>query len=85
MKNWKVELKTGGKNLSWVKMQRGKSLGDVLSPQLFVIVMMSFNHMDRKCKGRYKLRKKKNQLLKVRTHQTVDQKMKENWKPEYSQ
>ena len=47
MENWRVELTTGGKRLAEVKIQRGIFQGDVLSPLLFGIAMMPFNHIHR--------------------------------------
>ena len=40
-----------------VKIQRGIFQGDTLSPLLFVIAMMPFNHIHDKCTGGYKLTK----------------------------
>ena len=57
MENWRVELTTGGKSLAEVKILRGIFLGNVLSPLLFVIVMMPLNHNLRKCTAGYKLHK----------------------------
>ena len=57
MKNWRVELTTGRKNLSEVKIQRKIFPGDVLSPLLFVIAMMPLSHILRKYTGGYKLYK----------------------------
>ena len=51
LENWRVELKAGEKCLPEVKIFQG----DALSPLLFVITMMPFNHIHRKCTGRYKL------------------------------
>ena len=39
MKNWRVELKAGGKSLAETKIQRGIFQGDALSPLLFIIAM----------------------------------------------
>ena len=55
MKTWRVELLAGGKSLAEIKIQRGIFQGDELSPLLFVIAMMSLNHILRKCTARYKL------------------------------
>ena len=55
MKNWRVELTTGGKSLAETKIQRGIFQGDALSPLLFVIAMMPLNHILRKCTAGYKL------------------------------
>ena len=52
-----LELKAGGKSLAKVKIQRDVFRGDTLSPLLFVIAMMPFNHILRKCTGEYKLSK----------------------------
>ena len=49
MKTWKVELTAGGRSLAEVKVQRGIFQGDALSPLPFIIAMMPFNHILRKC------------------------------------
>ena len=48
MNTWRVEL-TAGRRLAEAKIQRGIFQGDVLSPLLFMIAMMSLNHILRKC------------------------------------
>ena len=66
MKNLRVELITCGKSLTKAKMQRGIIQRDVLLPLLFVIAMMSLNHIFRKCTGGYKLhetQEKSNHLM----------------------
>ena len=55
MKNWRVELTAGGKSLAETKIQRRIFQGDALSPLLFIIAMMSLNHIIRKCTAGYKL------------------------------
>ena len=55
MKNWRVELTTGGKSLAETKIQKGILQGDVLSPLLFITAMMPLNHILRKCTAGYKL------------------------------
>ena len=40
MKNWKVELTSGGETLGEVKINRVIFQGDVLSPILFVITLI---------------------------------------------
>ena len=55
METWRVELTGGGRNLAEAKIQRGIFQGDVLSPLLFIIAMMSLNHILRKCTAGYKL------------------------------
>ena len=52
-----MELIAGGKSLAEVKIQRGVSVRDALSPLLFVIAMISLNHLFRKCTGGYKVTK----------------------------
>ena len=48
MKNWRMELTAGGKSLAEAKIQRGIFQRDVLSPWLFVIVMMLLNFILKK-------------------------------------
>ena len=57
MKNWKMELTADGKCLAKVKIKKGISQGDILSPLLFFIAMMPLNHIPRKCTGGHKLTK----------------------------
>ena len=44
MENWRVELTARGKSLTEVKIQKGISQGDALSPLLFVIAMKPRNN-----------------------------------------
>ena len=55
MKNWRVELRGGGKSLVETKIQRGIFQRDALSPLRFTIAMMPLNHILRKCTAGYKL------------------------------
>ena len=55
MKNWRVELTSVGKSLAETKIQRGIFQGDALSPLLFIIAMMPWNHILRKFTAGYKL------------------------------
>ena len=57
MKTWKVELTTGGRSLAEAKIQRGIFQRDALSLLLFIIAMMSLNHILGKCTSGYKLSK----------------------------
>ena len=54
MKNWRVELKAGGKSLAETKIQWVIFQGDAQSPLLFIITMMPQNHILRKCTAGYK-------------------------------
>ena len=51
MKNWKVEITAGGKNLAEVNIQRGVFQRDALLPLLFVMVMMPLTYIHWKCTG----------------------------------
>ena len=53
MKNWRVELTAGGKNLAETKIQRGIFQEDAIS--LFIIAMIPLNHILRKCTAGYTL------------------------------
>ena len=57
MKDWKVELIAGGKPLAEVKIQQGIFQGDVPSPLLLVIAMMTLNYILEKITGGYKFTK----------------------------
>ena len=48
MENWRVQLTAQGKDLAEVKIQRMIFLEDALSPLLFVIAMMTLNHILRR-------------------------------------
>ena len=62
MKTWRVELTAGGRSLAEIKIQRGISQGDVLSPLLFKIATIPLNHILRKCKAGYWLSKLQEQI-----------------------
>ena len=62
MKTRRVELTAGGKSLAEAKIQKGISQGDSLSPLLFIIAMMPFNHILRKCTAGYKLTKSQEKI-----------------------
>ena len=55
MKTWRVELTAGGRRLAAAKIQSGIFQGDAPSPSLFIIAMMTLNHILRKCTAGYKL------------------------------
>ena len=55
MKTWRVELTAGGRSLAETKIQKSIFQGDALSPLLFIIAMMPFNHILRKYTTGYKL------------------------------
>ena len=77
MKNWKVELKKGGKTLAEVNIFQG----DALSQILFVIAMMSLNYIFRKYTGATNLQNHQKISLTLCTWITSGclQKMKKNW------
>ena len=80
METWRVELTAGGRSLAEAKIQRGIFQGDTLSPLLFLIAMMPFNHILRKYTGGYKLNKsqEKNQSPNEHgRHQTLYKNKKE--------
>ena len=55
IKTWRVELTAGGRRFAETKIQRSIFQGDALSPLLFIIAMITLNHILRKCTARYKL------------------------------
>ena len=55
MNIWRVELTARRRSLADASIQRGIFRGDALSPLLFIIAMMPFNHILRKCTAVYKL------------------------------
>ena len=63
MKNWWLELITG-RRLAEVKIQRGIFQGNALSLLLFVIAIMTLNHILRKCTGSYNLTKLQEKIIK---------------------
>ena len=62
MKTGEVELTAGRKSLAQAKIQRGIFERDALSPLLFIIAMMSLNHILRKCTAGYKLSKSQKKI-----------------------
>ena len=83
MKTWRVELTAGGKSLAGAKIQRGIFQGDALSPLLFVIAMMPFNHILRKCTTGYKLSKSEetiNHQMYMDDIKSFAKNEKKNWK-----
>ena len=62
MKTWRVELTAGGRSLAQAKIQRCIFQGDALSPLLFIIAMMPFNHILRRCTAEYKLSKSQEKI-----------------------
>ena len=63
MKNWKVGLTTGGKNLSETNIQRGIFLRETRSQLKCVIAMMPLSHILRKCTGGYNFLNRKKRLI----------------------
>ena len=47
--SWRVELTAGVKSLAETKIQRGIFRGDAQLPPLFIIAIMTLNHILRKC------------------------------------
>ena len=79
MKTGRVELTEGGRSLAKTNILRGILQGDALSPLLFIITMMPFNHIHRKCSAGHKLSRsqEKNQSFNVHGwHQTICKKWK---------
>ena len=68
METWRAELATGGESLAAVKIQRSIFQGDALSPLLFVIAMMTLNHILKKCTAGYKLSKSKSKEINHLMH-----------------
>ncbi len=54
---------TAGESLAEVKIQKGIFQGDAPSPLLYVIAMMSLNHIFRKCTAGYKLSKSQEKII----------------------
>ena len=61
--NLESRIDSSRKKLSWSKIQRGIFQGDALSTLLFVIALMSLDHILRKCTTGYKSQEKKNYLI----------------------
>ena len=68
MKNWRVKLRSGGKGLAEVKIQRGIFQGDAPLPLLFVIAMITLNHILRKCTMDYPLAKSARKYEPLNVH-----------------
>ena len=62
MKIWRVELTAGEKSLVEAKIQRGIFQRDAVSPLLFLISMMPFNHILRKFTGGHKFNKSQEKI-----------------------
>ena len=62
METKRVELSAGGKSLAEVNSQRGIFQRDTLSPLLFVIAMISVNHILKKYTTGYKLSKSREKI-----------------------
>ena len=65
VKTWRMELTAGGKILAEAKIQRGIFQGNALSPLLFIIAMISFNNILRKCTVRYKHSKSQEMIMYI--------------------
>ena len=61
-KTLRVEFTAGGRSLAEAKIQRGIFQGDGLSPLLFKIAMMPFNHILRKCTAGFKPNKSQEKI-----------------------
>ena len=77
MKTWRVELTVGGKSLAETKIQKGIFTADALSPLLFIIAMMSLNHIITKCTVGYKLSRSQGNI----DHLIYLNDIKKNWTP----
>ena len=62
METWCVELTAREKSLAEAKIQRGVFQRYALSTLLFVIAIMTLNHILRKCTGGYKLSKSQEKI-----------------------
>ena len=62
MQTWRVELTAGRKRLTEVKIQRCIFQGEAVSPLLFVIAMMSLNHILGKCTDEYQLSRSQKEI-----------------------
>ena len=83
MKNWRVELTAEGKSLAERKIQRCIFQEDALSLLLFIIAMMSLNHILRKCTAGYKLSRLQEKInhLMYMDDKTICKKWRNYWKP----
>ena len=63
MKTWRLELTAGERSLAEAKIQRGICQGDALSPSIFIIAIISLNHILRKCTTLYQLRSQKKSII----------------------
>ena len=57
-----IESTAGGKSLAEVKIQRIIFQGNSLSTLLFIIAMIPFNHIQRKCTAAYKISKSQEKI-----------------------
>ena len=71
MKTWRVGLIAGGRSLAEAKIQRGICQGDTLLPLLFVIALMTLNHILRKGIAGYKLSRSQGQTPNVYHHHHI--------------
>ena len=66
MKTWRVKLTAGGRSLVEANIKRGIFQGDALSAVQFLIAMMTFNHILRKCTAVYTLSRSQEKINHLR-------------------